>query len=95
VQPLKPGIHLLIKRTAAAIVPVGIAGAYEAWPCSRPAPMPAPLFLPARAGTIGVAIGPPEDARHYAALPREKAMQELFARIDAMRRQAEVLRRKA
>ncbi len=32
VQPLKPGILLLIKRIAAPIVPIGIAGAFEALP---------------------------------------------------------------
>jgi 1-acyl-sn-glycerol-3-phosphate acyltransferase len=93
-QPFKGGIHLLIKRTEAAIVPVGIAGAYDAWPCWRPLPNPAPIFLPAGPGTIGVAIGPPEDARHYAELPRDRAMNELSARIDALRQQANTLRRK-
>ncbi len=92
--PLKPGIHLLIKRTQAAIVPVGIAGAFEAWPRHRPFPIPAPLFIPAVGGTIGVAIGEPEDARRYAELPREKALTELFDRINAMQRHAERLRRK-
>src|SRR6185436_3601001 len=50
--PLKPGIHLLIKRTQAPIVPVGIAGAFDAWPRGRRFPMPAPLFWPAGKGTI-------------------------------------------
>ena len=27
-QPLKPGLHLLIKKSAAPLVPVGIAGAF-------------------------------------------------------------------
>jgi 1-acyl-sn-glycerol-3-phosphate acyltransferase len=94
-QPFRPGIHLIIKRTAAAIVPVGIAGAYDAWPCWRPWPSPAPLFLPAGRGSIGVVIGPPEDARHYAALPRDQSMHELSAKVEALRRQADALRRKA
>ena len=42
---LKPGIMLLIKRTKATIVPMGIAGAVEAWPRWQPYPVPAPLFL--------------------------------------------------
>ena len=91
--PLKPGIHLLIRKTRAAIVPVGIAGAYEAWPCWRPLPIPAPLFLPARPGAIGVVIGEPIAAAHLAELPREQALRELFTAIDGLRGQAERLRR--
>ena len=34
--PLRPGIHLLIKRTRVPIIPVGIAGGYDAWPIWRP-----------------------------------------------------------
>ena len=90
----KPGIHLLIKKTQATIVPVGIAGAYEAWPRWRAYPIPAPLFLPARPGTIGVVIGEPVSASHFAELPRDKALADLFDRIAALRDQAEHLRRK-
>src|SRR5436190_16924901 len=32
VHPLRPGIGLLLKRVRAPIVPVAIAGAFEAWP---------------------------------------------------------------
>jgi 1-acyl-sn-glycerol-3-phosphate acyltransferase len=91
---LKPGIHLIIKRTQAAIVPVGIAGAYDAFPRSQAMPTPAPLFWPAVRGTIAVAIGEPEEARRYAELPREQALTELAVKIDAVRSRAEALRRK-
>jgi 1-acyl-sn-glycerol-3-phosphate acyltransferase len=94
-NPLKPGIHLVIKRAAqATIVPVGIAGAFHAWPRVRPMPTPAPMFLPASPGCVGVAIGRPEDARRYAELPREMALVELAAKIDAERRWAERLQRR-
>src|SRR3954447_16839713 len=46
IHDLRPGIHLLIKRTSAPIVPVGLAGAYDAWPSWRTYPIPSPLFLP-------------------------------------------------
>src|SRR5262245_36708030 len=42
---LKPGVQLLLKRATTPVLPVGIAGAYEAWPISRQYPLPAPLFL--------------------------------------------------
>ncbi|MBI3822342.1 MAG: (d)CMP kinase [Planctomycetes bacterium] len=92
--PLKPGVHLLIKRTQAPIVPVGIAGAYGAWPIWRKYPWPAPLFLPAGPGTISVSLGKPLDASRYAAMPREEALQELFDKIHTEQQRAENIRRK-
>jgi 1-acyl-sn-glycerol-3-phosphate acyltransferase len=91
-HPLKAGIHLLIKRAQAPIVPVGIAGAYDAWPCWRKYALPAPLFLPGCRGTIAVSIGQPVDARRFAELPREHVLQELFQLIAAEQRRAEQLR---
>jgi len=90
---LKPGVHLLIKRTQAPIVPVGIAGAYQAWPRHQPWPVPAPLFWPASQGTIAVSVGRPLEASRFAGLPREQALTELYQEIDAVQRRAEKLRR--
>ncbi len=89
----RPGIHLLLKRAHAPIIPVGIAGAYDAWPIWRGYPIPAPLFLPPGRGTIAVAIGPPLEPRRYAELPREQAMQELGQQVRAVCEQAEKIRR--
>lgn len=91
---LRPGVHLLIKRTQAPIVPVGIAGAYDAWPRWRRYPVPAPLFLPARKGTIAVVVGRPVDSRRLAALPRAEALAELAAELHKAWTEAEKLRRK-
>lgn len=93
-QPLRPGVQLLIKRTAAPIVPVGIAGAYEAWPRTQALPTPAPLFLPASRGGIAVVVGKPLDARPLAQLPRDRCLRELFAVLHTVQQQAERLRRK-
>jgi 1-acyl-sn-glycerol-3-phosphate acyltransferase len=93
-NPLKPGVHLLIKRTQAPIIPVGIAGAYQAWPRRQPLPIPAPLFWPTRPGTIAVSVGRPLEARRIAGLPREQALTELYDAIDAVQRRAEKLRRR-
>lgn len=92
-HPLKPGIQLLIKRTRTPIVPVGIAGAFDIWPRWRKYPIPTPLFAPA-VGGIAVVIGEPVDSRRYVEMPRENTLAELFERIDAVRLQAEALRRK-
>ncbi len=94
-QPLKPGIQLLIKRTAVPIVPVGIAGAYQALPRWRHTLHLAPLFLPASDAAIAVAVGKPLDGRRFASLPREEVLTELFGEIKKMHDQAERLRRKS
>jgi 1-acyl-sn-glycerol-3-phosphate acyltransferase len=93
-QDLKPGIHLLIKKSLAPIVPVGLAGAYQAWPRMRSYPYPAPLFLPAARGCLGVSIGKPVSAESLLALPREQMLVKLHGLIDAERQKAEALRRK-
>lgn len=93
-MPLQPGVQLLVKRARTPIVPVGIAGAYEAWPCSRPLPVPAPLFLPAAKGAIAVSVGRPLDSPHYAELSRRQLLDELFDEMHRVYECAERLRRK-
>lgn len=92
--PLKPGIQLLIKRARAPLVPVGIAGAYQAWPRWRKYPIPAPLFCPASDRCCAVVIGRPLDARQFAELPREQALPALFDKISDVQLRAEKLRRR-
>ena len=53
VQPLKPGVSLLIKRVTCPIVPVGVAGAYQAWPRQSRWPRLDPLLLASRGRGIG------------------------------------------
>jgi 1-acyl-sn-glycerol-3-phosphate acyltransferase len=92
-QSLKPGIQLLIKRTEAPIVPVGIAGAYEAWSRWRKFPVPAPLWLPAGRGCLAVSVGKPLASRRFAHLPRERALKELHQALETQWRRALSLRR--
>jgi len=93
-HPFRPGIHLLIRKAEAQIVPVGVAGAYDAYPRSQPFPTFAPLFWPPGKGTIAVSIGEPVDSRRFAELPREQAMAELFELLHQAQQRAEKLRRK-
>ncbi len=93
-QSLKPGIQMLIKRSQAAIVPVGIAGAFDAWPRWQKCPIPAPLFMPAGRACIGISVGKPVPAQKLLELPRAEMLEELFTMIDTERRHAEALRRK-
>jgi 1-acyl-sn-glycerol-3-phosphate acyltransferase len=93
-QPFYPGIHLLIRKAESAIVPVGIAGAFDAYPRWRPVPIPAPLFLPPGKGTLAVSVGKPLDSRRFAEMPREQALAELYAELEKVQQRAEKLRRK-
>lgn len=93
-QPLRPGISLLIKRTQAPVVPIGIAGAHRAWPKGCVLPRPSPLFLRATDRTIGVAFGPPRPASDLVRLPREEFMATLAGDIQKAMAEAERARRK-
>ncbi len=93
-SPLKPGVQLLIKRTKAPIVPVGIAGAFQALPYWRKVPTLTPLFLPAGDAAISVVVGEPLDARRFVDMPREQVTAELTAALQKVVEQAERIRRK-
>jgi len=95
-NPFRPGIHLIIKKSRPPIVPCGIAGAYEALPRSRPLPIPghSPLFLPAGPNTIAVSFGKPLDGALFGKMPREEASTRLFEEVKKLQEHAEDLRRK-
>ncbi len=93
-QPLRPGVSLLIKKAQAPVVPVGIAGAYDAWPRWRPFPIPAPLFLPAQKSTIALSIRPPLDGRQLAQLSRQELLTNLFDELKKAHDRAERLRKR-
>ncbi|WP_425400865.1 lysophospholipid acyltransferase family protein [Aeoliella sp.] len=57
-QPLKPGFIALVRRGKASIVPLGIAGTYEAYPRGKTLPAPRPVAL-----VCGKAIPPEELAK--------------------------------
>ena len=71
-QPLKPGFIALVRRGKASILPVGIAGSYEAWPRERKLPAPRPIAV-----SFGESI-PPET---IAELDDEALLQLVAQRI--------------
>ena len=93
-QPLKPGIHLILKKVPVPVVPIGIAGAYQAFPRTRKLPLLSPLFWPATGGALAVSVGKPLDPERLLKLPREEFLQTLFDAIQAAQRRAERIRRK-
>lgn len=91
---LKPGVQLIIRRTRTPIIPVGIAGAYHAYPRTRKFPSFSPLFLPANGGAFAVSVGAALDGAQYAEMPRETMLAELQQAVQRMKDRAERLRRK-
>jgi 1-acyl-sn-glycerol-3-phosphate acyltransferase len=92
--PFKPGVHLLMKRSAVPVVPVGIAGAFEAYPRMHLLPRLSPLFMPAAHATVAVSIGRALNPRCYVDWPRERVLEELFEKVQEQQLRAEALRRK-
>ena len=93
-QPLKPGISLLIKRVSCPIVPVGIAGAFAAWNRHAKLPSPSPLFLQPGPSTIAVSVGPAIDSSRYKGMDREAILEDLYREIAVQFEEAKKLRRK-
>jgi 1-acyl-sn-glycerol-3-phosphate acyltransferase len=93
-NPFRPGIHLVLKKVECQIVPVGIAGAYAAWPRWRSYPIPSPLFLPPSPRTVAVAIGKPIHSSIYKGLDRADMLADLEKRVHEVQARAEVLRRR-
>jgi 1-acyl-sn-glycerol-3-phosphate acyltransferase len=93
-QPLKPGVSLLVKRVTCPIVPVGVAGAYQAWPRQRKWPLPDPLFLASRGRGIAVAFGAAIDPARYKGLDRQAMLADLQAEVRKAYEAAEQVRRK-
>lgn len=94
VQPLKPGVALLIKRVACPIVPVGIAGCYAAWNRFLKWPRPSPLFLPPGPSTIAVTVGKAIDPARYRGKDRDWIVGDLHRELVEQHKIADRLRRK-
>jgi len=82
--PLKPGVSLLVRKARCPIVPVGIAGAFAAWPRTRPFMRFAPPFLNWSKGRIAVSIGRPIDGAELAELDREEMLAVLDKELRAV-----------
>jgi 1-acyl-sn-glycerol-3-phosphate acyltransferase len=93
-RPLRPGVHVILKRAPVPVVPVGVAGAFDAFPRTRKLPRFSPLFLPTTGADIAVSVGPALDGRELLKLSREQFLQTLFDAIQSAQRRAERLRRK-
>jgi len=91
---LMPGVTLLIRQTKADVLPVGIAGAWDAWPRWRLVPTMSPLFLPPSKATIAISVGKPLSGARLAAMEREDMLAELSKELHVVWQRAKKLRRK-
>lgn len=94
IGPLMPGISLLIKKSRAPVIPVGIAGAWHAWPRWRWLPTLSPLGLPPNRAAIAVSIGKPLDGGRYASMGRQEMLADLSAEMHKIWERAKRLQRK-
>jgi 1-acyl-sn-glycerol-3-phosphate acyltransferase len=93
-QPLKPGVSLLIKRVKCPIVPAAVAGAYQAWPRQQKLPSLDPLIFPSVGRSISIAFRPAIDPQRYKSFSREAMLEDLFQEIAQAKSDAELIRRK-
>jgi 1-acyl-sn-glycerol-3-phosphate acyltransferase len=93
-QAFKPGILLLMKRAPAPIVPVGVAGAFEAYPRHRKLPRLSPLFWPPTGAAVAACVGKPIPPEHFANLSRDQILEELFGKVQEQVKRAEKIVRK-
>ena len=83
VAPLKPAFIAVARRSRVPLVPVGIDGAYQAWPRTS--------WFP-RLGRIGIVVGQPISASEIATLSDDGLLAELEQRIRACHTVARGLR---
>jgi 1-acyl-sn-glycerol-3-phosphate acyltransferase len=83
VAPLKPGFISVARRSRVPLVPVGLDGAYQAWPRTSRFP---------RLGRVAVVIGEPIGAEQVAQLSDDELLAELEQRILTCHAQARELR---
>jgi len=83
VAPLKPGFISVARRSRVPLIPVGLDGAYQAWPRTSPLP---------RLGRIAIAIGEPIGAEQVAAFSDDDLLSELSRRIQTCHAKARELR---
>lgn len=88
------GHHLEVLRRPVPIVPVGVAGAFEAMPLPAWFPRLSPLFWSPTDSSIAVSVGKPIPPERYQAVGLDRLLDYLFHEVQAQVRRAERLTRK-
>lgn len=80
-QAFKPGLSLILKKVPVPIVPVGVAGAFEAYPRTKLVPRLSPLFWAPSGRDVAASVGKVIQPEAYAKMPREELLEFLFHRV--------------
>jgi 1-acyl-sn-glycerol-3-phosphate acyltransferase len=83
VLPLKPGFCSVARRSGVPLIPVGMDGAFQAWPRTSPLPLP---------GKLAVVIGRPISPTEAEGLTDEALVTELDSRMRACHLEARRIR---
>ena len=92
--PFKPGIALVLKKAPVPILPVGVAGAYDAYPIRAKLPRFSPLFWPWTGASVAASVGEPIAPSRYQGMQREDLLTFLFDKVKEQVTRAEKLVRK-
>jgi 1-acyl-sn-glycerol-3-phosphate acyltransferase len=84
----------VLRKAPVPILPVGVAGAFEAYPRTAKLPRFSPLFWPATGASVAVSVGEPIQPERYQNLGREELLTLFSDRIRAQVKQAEKMIRK-
>jgi 1-acyl-sn-glycerol-3-phosphate acyltransferase len=93
-QAFKPGILLLMKRVPVPIVPIGVAGAFEAYPRQDSIPRLSPLFWSPTGAAVAASVGKPLFPEHFANMSRQEILEDLFQAVAEQVKEAEKVVRK-
>lgn len=86
VAPFKRGIAVLVKRARCPILPVGIDGAFDAWPRGK---RPKPFY-----GRTAVVFGKPIDSEEVLANGADEGLERLRQEVDRLRLEARAMLRR-
>lgn len=92
--PFKPGIALILRKAPVPVVPLGIAGAFDAYPRGQLLPRLSPLFWPPTGAAIAVSMGEPIPPSAYQGMERERLLSFLFDKVQEQVRRADKMVRK-
>ena len=82
-QAFRPGAFRLALATGAPVVPVTIAGAFEAWPAQRRLPRPGRIVITYHAPLDGSALPPDADRKARPELLMALARERIAAALPA------------
>jgi len=88
------GIVLLIRRAKGPVLPVGVAGAYDAWPCHESKPRWSPLLMPATKASVCCYIGEVIPADKLLGMKPPEMLKVLYDEVDKVRTEAYARKRK-